>query len=188
MENVDKAVEAKPDEAANQEEEVKTEEVVDASDDSKTDIKDETPDYEALLEEKDEEIAKITDDRDNYKQGMLVAKGKADPEVYGQEDELDINTLVKREVKEALFDAELTQKQKEKDEILKQALRENREMKLSLQNKDTISNAPAGAGNEETAPVTDNFLSDNQIRELKTKGWDDKKIEKYKKNLRDKQS
>ena len=136
----------------------------------------------ALLESKDKDIERITEERNNYRKGMLKAKGKTSDE--GDEPELSIAEQVSLAVKEALLDSAITTAQKEKDEIVKKALRENAELKTAIKNRTGMNPTGQGAASDtEALKPKDNFLSDEQIKHFKAQGKDDAWIERYKKTV-----
>lgn len=57
------------------------------------------------------------------------------------------------------------------------------EMATALKNRAGLGASGLGSSTEGQV-VADNILSTDQLRDLKAKGWDDKKIERFKKNLR----
>ena len=65
----------------------------------------------------------------------------------------------------------------------KTILKTNKEMAVALQNRQGLSNTGQGTSTE-SMEVQDNFLSKEQLNELKAKGWDAKKIQRFKDNLR----
>lgn len=143
----------------------------------------EPSDLEKSLAEKDALIEKIATERDNYKRGMLKAKGKIKPEDEDDPEE-SIDDKVSRLVREQMLDTQFVQAQKEKDDLVKQALARNKELETALRNRSQISTADAGSGSEQKLTVKDSVLTDDQMKALRAKGWDDAKIELYKKNLR----
>ena len=134
----------------------------------------------AVIEAKDAELLKVQTERENYKRGMLKAKGKI--EDTGSEPE-ELDELIARKVEERLLATKEVQLAKEKDDAIKALAKRNKELELALKNRSQISNS--GVGNSsETIPVSDNVLSQDQIKHLKTvKGWSDAKIETFKQNL-----
>lgn len=65
----------------------------------------------------------------------------------------------------------------------KTILKTQKEMAVALQNRAGLG--PTGLGtNTEGAEVQDNYFSKDQLNALKAKGWDDRKIERLKANLR----
>lgn len=138
--------------------------------------------FEKQLAEKDALILKISSDRDNYKKGMLKAKGKlkddGTPEfVETDEEKFD------RMFQEKMLDTQLSQANKEKDDIIKSAAKRISELETALKNRGGIVTAGSGSGSATKLIPKDPVLSEDIIATLKSKGWDDKKIDMYKKNL-----
>ena len=139
-----------------------------------------------LVALKDEEIAKLREERDNYKEVALKRLGKlpADSEFLGESGK-DINSLIEDKVKEALVNKEINSKEREKEDLYKKTLRENSELKLALKNRPGGSiGGESGAGVE----VKDNVFSPEQIMALKAKATrlhadPEKFVENAKKNL-----
>lgn len=142
-------------------------------------------DYEALLAEKDAKIAKVTANMENYKKGLLQAKGKIPASTHLDDDETeDMETLVDRKVTEKLLATESAQLQAEKEAILKAALKRNKELEIALKNRGQItSNSADGSNQDKPEGKKDNYFSNDQISALRAKGYDDKKIELLKKNM-----
>jgi len=137
-----------------------------------------TEDFIAVLEAKDQELAKVRAEKDNYKRGLLKAKGKVEEE----DDSEDIDAKIDRKVNERLLDSKEAQLIQEKENLLKQALKRNKELETALKNRSQIS--PTGAGShQETQAVSDNVISAEQIKNLKARGWNDEKITRFKENL-----
>lgn len=133
-------------------------------------------DFLTVLEAKDAELKKVSDERDNYRKGMLKAKGKLPND---EDEKVDMIRQIAREEALAIQEARLSA---EKDDLIKKALRENKELKLALKNKGQVNNASIGASSGGLEPG-DNILSDGQVKDLKARGWDDKKIASFKENL-----
>ena len=136
------------------------------------------------LKQKDEEIAKLTQERDNYKAVALKRKGKLaeDDEFFAKEG---LDEIIKDKVAEALAEKEISRAQAEKEAQLKQIIKENSELKLALKNKPGNS---VGGGSGATVEVKDNVFSAEQLVELKKKAIrlkvdPDKFIESAKKNF-----
>jgi chromosome segregation ATPase len=173
MDEVKTEVEKKAEDASTQKDEVKKEETVASP---------AQDDLAAKLAEKDAEIARLAADRDNYKKGLLVAKGKL-PAEEQQEDQTDIDSKIQTAVHDALFSEKEKKLQAEKDALFQQALRENAELKVTLKNKQGMSDAPSGTSSDSQITTTQYFNND-QIRDLKARGWDDAKIKKAAENMR----
>ncbi len=64
----------------------------------------------------------------------------------------------------------------------KTILKTHKEMAVALQNRQGLSTTGQGSSTE-GMQVKDNFLSPEQLTSLKAKGWDDKKIQRFKENV-----
>ena len=120
-----------------------------------------------------DKLAKSNEERDNYKEGMLKAKGKI-------KDEADEDEEKDTEVQPAKVAAT------ESSEIIgiaKQLIKRNQELETAMLNKSQIANTAQGGSSESVFKVGDNMLSEAQIGALKAKGWGDKKISRFKENL-----
>lgn len=137
-------------------------------------------DFEAELAKKDALIDQLTKDKNNYKKGLLKAKGKLPEE---EEDEEDIDAKIERKVQERMIDSQLTQAQKEKDDLYKKGLTRIKELETAIKNRSQISTADAGSGSSIKITPKDKVLSEDKIKYFKSLGWNDQKIELYKKNL-----
>lgn len=132
---------------------------------------------------KDEEIAKLKEERDNYKAVALKRLGK----LPGDADFLgDKELTVAEQIKLALLDKEIDSAEKAKEDETKRLVRENSELKLALKNRpDTAMGGDNGGGGTE---VKDNVFSTEQISELKKRAIrlkvdPEKFVEKAKKNF-----
>jgi len=65
----------------------------------------------------------------------------------------------------------------------KTILKTNKEMAVALQNRQGLSTTGQGTNTEEVE-VKDSLLSKDQINDLKARGWNDQKIQRFKDNLR----
>lgn len=137
-------------------------------------------DYEALLAAKNEELAKIAQERENYKQGMLRAKGKVSEEELFAE-EISQEDKLRSIVREELLSTESARIAQEREEILAKVLRENKELKLSNKAKLQKSSAPISSGsNLDRAESTVEFWTPEQLEVMKARGIDpDKARENY---------
>ena len=142
-------------------------------------------DYEAIIAAKDAEIAKVAAEKENYKKGLLKAKGKLPEDDQSDTDSLeDMETIIDRKVTEKLLSTKEAQLQAERDNALKAVLKRNKELELALKNRGQITSASGSGSNQDKPEVrTDNYFSPEQISALKAKGFDDKKIETLKNNL-----
>ena len=138
---------------------------------------------EAQLAEKDARIAKLTSEKENYKKGMLKAKGKVKDEDYSEPVDEDLDAKIARKVQETLLDTQLQNALKEKDDLIKKALERNKELETTIANRSQISGAPVGAGSEQKLTPKDAVLSEEKIKYFKSQGKSDAWIERFKQNL-----
>ncbi len=119
-------------------------------------------------------------EKDNYRQAYLkeVEKNK---NAKNEGIEIDEDEKMYRVAQRALSESRLAEIAREQDTIIKKALKENKELKLAQLNKKEPS-AGMGTHSEGTA-VKDTLVTPEQMAVFKAKGWDDKKIERYKQNL-----
>lgn len=143
-------------------------------------------DYEAELARKDAELAEIRNEKENYRKGMLKAKGKlpVEEDVDSQIPEEGLDSKVKRIVQEQLLATKEAQAQANKDKFIADMAKKNKELTLALKNRVQVT-SPSGIGSNQEKPEgkADNFFSNDQIATLKAKGYDDKKIEALKVNM-----
>ena len=136
------------------------------------------------LAEKDAEIARLVEERDNYKNVALARKGKlADDDDFFTKPGID--EFIKDKVLEALSDKEIAQAQAAKDAEIKRLVRENNELRLANKNKPETS---IGGGDGGGTEVKDNVFSADQVKSMeqraKTLGLDPQKfIENAKRNF-----
>lgn len=140
----------------------------------------EPSEFEKQLAEKDDKIKKLTEDRDNYRRGLIAKKGKNDK---GEDIELTVDEKIAAGIEEALLNSSIARESAEKDEIIKKALDRNKELETTIKNRSQITTTEHGGSNEQRLIPKDAVLSEDKIKELKARGWDDKKIELFKKNL-----
>lgn len=135
------------------------------------------------IAEKDAEIAKLTQDRDNYKAVALKRLGKlpGDADFMG-----DSELSVAEQIKLALLDKEIEAANRVKEDLYKKTLRENSELRLALKNRpDQSIGGDSGNGG---VVVKDNVLTDSQMAALRERAKKlnadpDKFIEQYKATL-----
>lgn len=143
-------------------------------------------DYEAQNSALIEELARVEKEKENYKRAALKAKGKLpQPSSYEEEEEpSDLEALIEKKVEEKLILSRETQIRRQQEELIKKALKENKELKLALQAKSQISNTSIGASGSSSSPApSDGVLTKEQIQLFKQQGWDDTKIQRLKDNL-----
>lgn len=132
---------------------------------------------EQLLSEANARIAQLATERDNYKKGMLKAKGKISDD-EDDEDAPDMREIARQEALAVLADTDYVKATTERDTIITKIAKENAELRLAIQNKP--GTGTGGGSNQDTQKVKDNVLSEDQERDLRARGWDDKKIEHFK--------
>ena len=141
-------------------------------------------DYQTELAKRDAEIKRITEVSNNYKRGLLKAKGKVEDETEEDEYEESSEERTRRIIREELANTDLAKALAEKEALVSQMANELSEAKLAIKNRSGMTPSSGAAGAEETAQK-DNVLSEQQIQNLKARGFDDKMIEQFKKNLQE---
>lgn len=131
-------------------------------------------DNEAKIAALESEKAKLIEENANWKVAALKYKKGEDTE--------DDEERMTRIAQKALSDSRLAEIAREQDSIIRKALKENRELKLAGLNKTPVVPAAQGTHSEAT-PVRDTLVTQEQIAAFKARGWSEKDIERYKKNL-----
>lgn len=130
----------------------------------------------ARIAELEADNARLIEESANYKLGMLKAKGKLPADEEDDEDKM------RRIAREEAIKAKISSNDAEKDALYRKALKENKELKLTLQNKTKTPPAAQGTHSEGT-PVTDTLITPEQLTAFKARGWTDTDIERYRRNL-----
>jgi hypothetical protein len=133
-----------------------------------------------LLKDKDDRIAVLSTEKENYRRGLIAKKGKT-PE--GTDVELTLDEKIEAGVQEKMIEDKIAQTLQEKNDIINKALERNKELETTIKNRSQITTTEGGAGNEQKIVAKDNTLSDDKIKGLKARGFTDAMIERYKKNL-----
>ena len=126
-------------------------------------------DWEAKYLETQANLDKVAAERENYKKGMLAAKGKSGDDTDETEEE-----RIARIVEEKLQGSTEAQLLKQKDDIAKRALQENKELKVALKNRTQIG-ASAGQGGGQGGDVKTDFWTPDQLAYFKKRGIDPEK-------------
>lgn len=135
-------------------------------------------DLEAKVLALEAEQARLIEREANYKMAYLKEKSKK-TEIFEDENDED---KFRRIAREELSNSRLAQIDREKDETIKKALKENKELKLAQLNR--TGTPPAAVGTHtEGYQVRDTLVTPEQMTAFKARGWSDKDIEKYKRNL-----
>lgn len=132
-------------------------------------------DAEAKVAALQAEKNKLIEESANYKMAYLKEKSKS------KNDDEDDEDKMRRIAQETLAGSRLAEINREQDAIIQKALKENKELKLAQMNK-TVTSA-ATTTHSEGEKVKDTLVTSDQIAAFKAKGWSDKDIERYKKNL-----
>ena len=130
-------------------------------------------DYLAALAEADKKLENITQERDNYKRGLLKAKGKVQDE-YEEEPTDDVRSIVREEI----LKTQTAQIQMERENLIKKMAKENAEMKVALRNKSQLTNSSAGSGEQDSTPK-DSFWSAEQLAVFKARKLDPDKVKEH---------
>ena len=113
---------------------------------------------------RDEKIAQLEEERNNYKAVALKRLGKLPGDAdFLNEDEAKSGLTVEEIVKNTLLEREIVKEKTDKDIEFRRLARENAELKLSMKNRPY-----SGMGNDSgaSADVKDNFFSSSQIDAL----------------------
>lgn len=129
-------------------------------------------DYEAILAAKDAELAKVTTEKENYRRGLLKAKGKDLPEDDGASETQE--EMLRRIVREEQLSSREAQLAAEKDAAMKALIKQNKELRLAMKGTNTVGvvGANEAKNNINAAPE---FFSKEQLAELKKRGVDPEK-------------
>ncbi len=123
------------------------------------------------------EKSKLIVERENYKVAFLKEKNKGNNEDVVLTDEDKMTQIAQK----AISDSRIAEIMREQDDIIKKALKENKELKLARSNAPT---PPASVGSHsESTPVRDTTITAEQLAAFKAMKWTEKDIERYKKNL-----
>jgi hypothetical protein len=141
----------------------------------------------AVVAEKDAKIAKLEEERDNYKAVALKRLGKLpnDGEFLSGDDDEKKEMSVAEQIRLALLDKEIESEKKAKEDELKRIIKENGELKLALKNRPDTS---LGGDSGSVVEVKDNVFTADQINEMKKRATrlhldPDKYIENAKRNF-----
>ncbi len=139
-----------------------------------------TEDYEAKVTALEAEKARLIEEGANWKLAALKAKGKLKESPDAQETD---DEKTRRIMREEIANSRLGQIDAEREALLKKALKENKELKLAQFNRTTTTPSGAIGTHSEGQKVQDTLITPEQLAAFKARGWDDKQIERYKKNL-----
>lgn len=137
-------------------------------------------DIESRLAALEAEKAKAIEEAANYKLAFLKEKNKSAPEEHFEGESED--DRIRRITREELSHNKIAAIDLERESLLKQALKENKELKLAHLNKTPLPNSDTS--HSEGPKVLDTIVTPEQVAAFKARGWDDQKIERYKQNYR----
>ena len=142
-------------------------------------------DYEAKLAEVNAKLAQTETEKENYRKGMLKAKGKLPDDDDTSSNDEDIDAKIERKVQEKLLATREAQLQADKDKVISDMAKKLKETTLALKNRGQISTS-SGQGSNEDRPKVEgaSYFSTEQITALKAKGWSDEKIKTAEKNMK----
>lgn len=134
-------------------------------------------DYQKQIEEKNALIAKITEDRDSYKQGVKkwqdIARGRGiNPEDFPEEEKIAV--MVEQKVQEHLKSSQITDLIKERDALIAKQALELSEARLALKNRPP--QPTADANQDKGTEVKTDFFTKEQLDDLKKRGVDPQKV------------
>ena len=133
----------------------------------------------------EQEKAKVIEERDNYREGMLKAKSKnKNPELDDSEESEE--DRIRRLINEETANSRIADIAREQDLFIKKLAQENKELKLAMTNKTTTSTPTSMGTHSESVAVKSTLITPEQLAAFKAKGWTDKDIERYKQNLQKK--
>lgn len=130
------------------------------------------------------ENAKLASDRDNYRQGLLVAKGKIDAPEMDLTDPTQIAEFIQQQVSQTLSATSAQKAQEDLMSYAKDLARKNKELTLALQNKAGMSASGQGSGSSDHSESQIGYFSKDQVADFKKKGWSDEKIKRAEMNMR----
>ncbi len=111
-------------------------------------------DFEAELAKANDKIAKLGEEKENYRKGMLKAKGKLPDEDDNSSNDEDVDSKVKRLVQEEMLKSKEAQAIAEKDALVMNLARTNKELSLALKNRQGVSSQTGQGSNQEKYCLT----------------------------------
>lgn len=139
-------------------------------------------DLEAVNTTLEAEKARLIEERENYKVAYLKEKSKKRETYDDDGEDLSSEDRLRQITREELANSRLAEITREQDAIIKKALKENKELKLAQLNKTNTPPASIGT-HSEGQQVQSTLVTPEQMNAFKSRGWSDKDIERYKKNL-----
>lgn len=153
---------------------------------TQTDVVDE---WEVKFKTLQAEKEKIEAEKENYRKGLLKAKGYL-PNEYPDTGEVpaDIEEVVKKVISETLLDEKSRSTSEQERKLTEQLIAENKrlnELNLSLSNRSQVSSVGSSSGGEKLEVKSSGFWTKEQEAELKKKGLDPEKVRTNFQKIRD---
>lgn len=131
-------------------------------------------DAESKIAALEKEKARLIEEGANWKVAALKYKGKKEDSDEDDEDKM------RRIAAETLASSRLAEIAEEQDAIIQKTLKENKELRMATGKKDVVQATTSGS---EGVPVKDTLITPEQMNAFKARGWTEKDIERYKKNM-----
>lgn len=119
---------------------------------------------ELKLKSLQEQIAKISKERDNYRTGLLKAKGKIDGEETTPEEEEE---RIRKIVREENLNSELNRLNQEQALVIEKISKDNKELRVALQNRINVSGTPSGGSQDKPEAKDSSYFSEEQKETLR---------------------
>jgi len=127
-------------------------------------------DPEVRIKALQEEVSKLTRDRNNYRDATLALKGKKDISEIDMSDAAQVAALIEDKVEEKLLSTRESKAQQERDEYAVELARKVKEMSLALQSKQAATSigggAASGAGFNPSSEAKTSYFSPEQVSAL----------------------
>jgi len=129
--------------------------------------------YKTLQAEND----KLEAEKENYRKGLLKAKGYLPNDVQTDDTTPDIEEVVKKVISETLLDEKSRTSKEEERKLVESIIQENKRLKelnVSLANRSQISSATSssGSGSKADSDTKKHGWTDEQEKNLRNKGID----------------
>ncbi len=96
------------------------------------------------------ELIQVRKERDNYKNGLLVSKGKKNIEEFSDDEKESIQDVITRTVAEQIAATRNQDLDKKEQALIEKLAKENRELKLAQRNRAQTSNISTGSKTDTT--------------------------------------
>lgn len=123
-----------------------------------------------------EDNKKLTEERDNYKRGLLKRKKGEVEEDSIQLDEEEVERRATERANEILANKKREENEQRQREIALKALKENRELKTALKNSKGIVTTATGTSQSEIEKDKNTFWTPEQLAYFKKRNIDPEKV------------